>query len=67
MQPQLIAFSACCPVDMSEPTPHELVAEARRTFGDAAARELAAYLTVSFETFDGSDGCGGEGQALKLS
>lgn len=62
MQPQLIAFSACCPVDMSEPTRDELVTMARRTFGEAAARELADHLAVSFETCGvGGDGPIGEG------
>ncbi|MGU3665055.1 hypothetical protein ACLBX9_12815 [Methylobacterium sp. A49B] len=62
MQPQLIAFSACCPVDMSEPTRDELVAMARRTFGDAAAQELADHLAVSSETYGvGGDRTNGEG------
>lgn len=57
MHPQLIAFSACCPVDMNEPTRDELVAMARRTFGEAAARELDDHFAVSFETC----GVGGDG------
>lgn len=39
----------CGPVDMSEPSAHELVAQALRTFGEVAARELAKHLDVPFE------------------
>ncbi|MHB2204914.1 hypothetical protein [Methylobacterium sp. CM6257] len=37
------------PSDLNEPARHELVTEAAATFGEEAARELAALLRVPFE------------------